>query len=268
MTTNLKALTLLALGLFLYSRLSTGTIALYINQRFTWLTPLAALGLILVGLSYQRSVRFRQSQTPISDEHTDHEHSVHGESVASAHEHERQHSVHEHEHSPSWVGLLLVAMPVVLGLLVPPKPLGASAMSNREIGLSSLSVSASPNDRVPLVDTGERTILDWLQAFQQNPDPAAFTNQKAQVVGFVYQDGRFGADSFMVSRFVVTHCVADAAAIGLIVRWPDAAELSADQWVEVHGHFEPGEFARQQVAVLVAEAVTPTAIPEHPYLYP
>jgi putative membrane protein len=258
MKSNFKAITLIALGLFLYTRFTTGTLALYITPRFSWLTLPAALGLILVGLSYRRFI----AASPTS-EHKDHDH----EGAGHLHEHEHR-QPDEHDHGPSWVGLLLVALPVVLGLLLPPKPLGASAMSNREIGLASLNASAAPSIGAPLADAGERNIVDWLRAFDSNPDPAAFANQKATVIGFVYRDGRFGPDSFMVSRFLVTHCVADASAIGLLVRWPDSADLSADQWVEVQGAFQPGEFDREPLPILVADAVTPTAIPDHPYLYP
>jgi hypothetical protein len=49
-------------------------------------------------------------------------------------------------------------------------------------------------------------------------DPAAFIGQEARLIGFVYRDDRFNGDEFMISRFVISCCAADAAPLGLVVR--------------------------------------------------
>ena len=72
----------------------------------------------------------------------------------------------------------------------------------------------------------------------------------------------------MVTRFVVSCCVADANVAGLVVRWPDAGSLAADQWVEVMGALAPGRLARRSLPVLAADRVAPVSVPEQPYLYP
>jgi putative membrane protein len=240
MKRSLKALTLIGLAFFLYSRLYNGTLFFYINRRFAWLTLLAAIGLLLISASYQ----YRPTRPHI-------------------------HEDAGHHHAISWGGLLVVILPVVLGLIVPPKPLGTSAMANRGVSVGSMASAASSGSGTVLVttDEGDRTVLDWVIAFGENPDPAAFVGQEAHVVGFVYRDGRFDADTFMAGRFVVTCCVADATAVGLIVHWPEASSLAQDQWVEVSGHFEPGEFDGQQVPILVADTIIPTEPPNQPYLY-
>jgi putative membrane protein len=233
--TSVKALTLIGLGLYLYSRIFTGTLLFYINQRFAWLVMMAGVVLMAVGGSY----RYR-----------------------SNHDHDHVHRAH----TVSWGGVALIGVLIALGLLVPPKPLGASAMGNREVNLGTL-VSSQSNS-VMATRAGEKNILDWLVAFQNTPDPTAFTNQSAHLIGFVYRDDRFDSEDFMLSRFVVSCCVADATAIGLIVRWPQAASLPGDQWVEVSGHFEPGEFSGKPTPILVTEAITRTTPPNQPYLYP
>jgi hypothetical protein len=48
-----KALILLALALFLYTRLADGTLFFYINQRFMAYTVLAIVGLVAVAISYR-----------------------------------------------------------------------------------------------------------------------------------------------------------------------------------------------------------------------
>jgi putative membrane protein len=61
--------------------------------------------------------------------------------------------------------------------------------------------------------------------------------------------------------------VADAAPIGLIVRWPDAPDLAADQWVEVQGTFLAGTFNGDELPLLMADEVVITDAPAQPYLY-
>ena len=48
-----KALLLIALALFLYTRLANGTLYFYINERFVGFTLIAVFGLLAVGLSYR-----------------------------------------------------------------------------------------------------------------------------------------------------------------------------------------------------------------------
>jgi uncharacterized repeat protein (TIGR03943 family) len=175
---------------------------------------------------------------------------------------------HSHAHALTRVGLVLVMLPVVLGTLVPPRPLGASAIENREVAVGRLNSAVAPKESALASSTRERNLLDWLMAFDAEPDPSIFVGQEAKVLGFVYRDGRFADDSFMISRFIVSCCVADATPVGLIVRWPDAATLERDQWVEVSGKFTAGEFDGQPTPVLVAEQLTPTDVPNQPYLFP
>jgi len=87
-------------------------------------------------------------------------------------------------------------------------------------------------------------------------------------VAFVYRDPRYGEGHFLATRFVVSCCVADAAVVGLVVRWPETAALQDDQWVEVRGRFAPSLLDNWKPPILIAEAVTPVETPHQPYLYP
>lgn len=238
MKARLKPLVLVALGVFLYSQLVNGLLFYYINQRFSWLILLAAFGFLIIAASYQ----FRSHA---ADHETD---APHPEPV-------------------SWGGLVLLALTVIVGTVVPPTPLGAQAAANRDFQVSSLS-SVSQAGAGSLSKTGDKTILEWLLAFQQAPGPDAFKGQEAKVTGFVYRDERLTGDLFMVGRFIVSCCVADATPVGLVVRWPQADSLENDAWVEVTGHLTPGSFAGEPVVILVADTVAPALVPDQPYLYP
>ncbi|MEZ4512527.1 MAG: TIGR03943 family protein [Chloroflexota bacterium] len=243
-----KTAVLLLLGLFLYTRVTSGVVSYYINERFFTLTLVAGMGFVVLGLSYFRQWLGSQEEN---------------------HDHEHNHN-HDHDHGLTWLGVLIVMLPLLLGWLVPPRPLGATAVFNREInfGTDPIKPLAAPggNEAMGII-AGERNILDWLGEFQRSGDPAALAGQTANVIGFVYRDDRFAADEFMVARFTVSCCVADAAPVGLIVRWPAGAELPTDQWVAVQGRFEVGVFNGRSMPILVAETITKTEQPPQPYLH-
>ena len=267
-----KALLLLALALFLYSRMANGTILFYINQNFVPYTMLAVIGLIIVAISYRPVERRTAEGAAAAHGNDEHEHS-HDHAPDHDHDHNHDHNhghTHDHSHALTMSGLLLVALPILLGILVPPQPLGAAAMANRDVNVS-LQNSGLPAAvrKAAQKSSTDRNILDWLQTFAGAADPAHdLAGQPAKVVGFVFRDKRFGPDQFMVARYVVTCCVADATVAGIVVRSPQAASFASDQWVEVSGTFEPGKLGTEDLPVLSAKAVAEAETPAQPYLYP
>lgn len=239
---RLKALILVLMAIFFASLLGTGRLYDYIGPRLSWLAVLAVVMLILLAGAYDL-VRRRAS----------------GSGGDPVHE--------SHESKASIWPMVVMALPLVLGVVMPARPLGASAISTR--GLSSgPRFGPSGSASAPGILPAERTILDWIQAMSANPDPAALDGQRADMIGFVYHDARLGEDQFMVARFTLICCVADAQAIGLVVESPEAAGLAADSWVRVQGVFQQGEVDGEAMPILTAEEITPIQPPEQPYLYP
>ena len=245
-----KALLLIGLGFFLYSRLANGTLYYYINQRFAVYTMIAIVGLLALGIAYRPQGRRAAGPAEPVD--------LFAAPPAES-----------HAGRLGWGSFLLLLSPMILGLAVPPQPLGAAALSNREVSVSS-SGSAIPAAVLAAAEksSNDRNILDWLHTFAAKGDPAAFAGQEATVTGFVFRDERFAGDQFMVTRFVVSCCVADANVAGLVVRWPQGADLPADQWVEVTGSFQAETFSGEPLAVLQAKTVSAVSVPDQPYLYP
>jgi uncharacterized repeat protein (TIGR03943 family) len=246
----LKSIALVGLGLFLFSRLVNGSVYFYINQRFVILTLLAAAGFILVGASLYR--RPTHSHPHNSEDGNDHDH---------------DHDHHNHGNL-TWFGLLIVLLPLVLGWLVPPKPLGASAFSNREINVGNLQSVAPPgnNERMGLI-SGEKNIVDWLIDIHNSQSPDDLRGQKVHVIGFVYRDERFEASQLLVGRFIVSCCVADASPVGLVVQGEKTADFEDDQWIEIHGHFETGIFDGEETPILIIDSIEAIEPPSQPYLY-
>ena len=229
-----KTAILLGMGGYFAWLTISGNVANYVNLRFAWLVAVGAGIFLILGL-----IRLRAILRP-SCEHQ-----------------------HQHYHI-SWDMLLIVALPLLMALLAPSRSLGIEAV-NGGISLSPVGV-ASPSafQRSPL----DRNILDWLREFERAPSPAAFNGTAADVTGFVYREPAHEAGSFMLSRFTMSCCVADAFPIGMPVTAPDAAEYETGGWIRARGQFKAAAFAGAVMPVLVADSLEAVDEPRQPYLYP
>lgn len=244
---------LLMMGIYLIETLITGEISFYVAQRFDWLPAIG--GVIFLALGAVSAVTLLRE--PIDNDEHDHEHE----------------QVHEHtqEHAPAapWGILALLALPLALGILVPAKPLSASAIGTSSIS-TSLNVRSSASDSQQITTApADRNVLDWVKAFSSSTNPDEFSGQPADIIGFVYRDVRFNAATeLMVSRFTISCCVADASAIGIVTEVQNASAWAQDSWVHVKGKMQLREVDGQKMPVLVAESIEATETPAHPYLYP
>ena len=253
----LKAAVLAASGFMFYSKISGGTLAFYISQRFVWLSLLAVLLFIVLALT----IAYRLMDVGRSDVGRSDVKRQTSESPITNYQLPTTHA------RASALGLAIVAIPALLGLLVPARPLSASAIESRGIGLSA-PVRPGNTVQAQRVQNGPKSILDWLRDFSRTEDLAKFNGQQTDVIGFVYKDPRSKANEFWVSRFAISCCVADATALGLLVQTSDAQTLKADSWVRVTGKLQLGEFAGEKMPMVVAEKIEPAQQPNQPYLYP
>lgn len=216
---------------FSYNILS-GNLANYVNERFAWLSYVAAVLFILLGASTYFQLRY----SPRAPQHQ----------------------------TVGWGVIAIVAFPLLLGTLIPSRPLGVDAI-NGSINLTGVNVGAIA---IVAKDPLQRNVLDWLRVFAQADLPASFDGQEAKVIGFVYREPDFPENHFIVARFTVSCCVADALPIGLPVYWTDQTTLPEGGWVEIRGQFEAGLFRTDKTPILQAQTVAQIEQPEHPYLYP
>jgi len=155
---------------------------------------------------------------------------------------------------------LLVAVPVVMGFAMKPKPLGSQSLGSG----TSVSGAQQFSQTVSTAQPTRRNIYQWSYEFQTG-DPKALVGQPVDVVGFVYHGKTDRADQFEVARFVVACCVADATGHTLLVQWPAAATLVQDSWVHVVGRVATAPGGAVEVQ---ATSVAPVEAPSNPYIYP
>ncbi|MGQ9814145.1 MAG: DUF1980 domain-containing protein, partial [Candidatus Roseilinea sp.] len=139
--TVLKTALLTGLALMLYSKFSNGTLTFYINQRFAWLVFVGVL--ILAALALTIVYQLMEQRAGM------------GQGSAGR------------GHRLSWPAVILVSIPILMGVLVPAQPLGASAIASRGIGLSAPGAAGGNAVVAQRVATGPKNILDWLRAFSR-----------------------------------------------------------------------------------------------------
>jgi putative membrane protein len=236
---------MILLAVFLLQKILAGKLDWYIHERFMPLTVLAVLVLLVIGVAVFRAAR----NTPEPDDH------IHEEG-------------HDHKHTFSGWGLVIAMLPLVIGVLIPAQPLTSNAMSGK--GVSSAAPAAAGGLTVVRFDQAadDRNILDWIRLFNSGESAGTYLGQNASVIGFVYHDPRLKAGQFLVTRFAIVCCTADAFAIGMVVDWSKSASLPDDQWIKVKGAVQSTQLDGETLPLIQASSIEPVQPPDQPYLFP
>ena len=242
---SFQALLLLGLFLFLMSKVVNNQLLWYINQRFVILVYIGVVFLAI--LAWRLFTETRQVREQV-DEHEQHD--------------------HDHDHMPAPFNLWIMLIPLLIGVLIPARPLDSSAVSAKGITTSSALISSQSSSRVFETESEQRTVLDWVKIFYFEKDLSPFIGQPAGVVGFVYREDSLPDGQFLVSRFIISCCAADGYAVGMIVDSPQAASFEQDTWVKVTGPVDVTTYNGNPSPLIHAEAIEVVPQPEQPYLYP
>lgn len=237
-----QAFLMAALGFFLLERFWAGRLTIYINRRFTWLVLAAAFGLFAMALT-----TFNH-RPPVWVE----EEGLLTPGMAPK--------------NAKW-RLLIFAIPLVLGVLIPAAPLGASAAENRGVSAAAPLSAGGDAPATLTLDPADRTLLEWLWAFDAAEDPDTLIGEPIDVEGFIFINSELPEGYLMVGRFVVTCCVADATAIGIAVLPPAGMDVP-NGWVRVQGEITTAAFNEEEALLILADAITSAEEPNQPYLYP
>lgn len=160
-----------------------------------------------------------------------------------------------------WImGLMVV--PVVLMLFAPVTTLGTFSAGKRA-GFSGVGVTTSAVD----IGSGELTLIDVAAAETSPEGERALANRAGETVhfvGFVSIRDDTPADEFLLTRYVVTCCVADATIAQVRVVNVTPGRFSNEEWVEVTGIIYP--LGRE--VIVDARDMAAVSRPDHPYLTP
>ena len=163
-----------------------------------------------------------------------------------------------HDHGGHQVAWLLLA-PVLALLLIAPGALGAFSLSRTASAVTVRSGGGVFTKLDPSTPPHDMSLLEFNQRAFEGTDGASFNGAAVRLVGFVAPADGGG---FLVARYSIACCAADAAAATAeVVGW-DGPVPERDVWVDVIGTFQPGGAERPRLA---ATSVTPLPEPDDPY---
>lgn len=158
-------------------------------------------------------------------------------------------------------GIGLIVMPVITVLALPPASLGSFAAQRRSFTSGGIGTSAED------IADGELSLLDVAGGLRSSDGMKALVSRAGEEVsftGFVTKQPGAPADEFVLTRFLVSCCVADALGVNVRVVGAPPGRLKADDWVRVSGRMYP--LGRE--VIVDSTGIEPVKRPKRPYLSP
>jgi putative membrane protein len=99
-------------------------------------------------------------------------------------------------------------------------------------------------------------------------DLDSYVGKEIELKGFVYKEEGFNEDQLVISRFLISHCVADASIVGFLSQFQEASGLEADTWIKAKGTIEVAEYNGTMLPLLKVTEWELISEPDQPYIYP
>ncbi|TYR79361.1 TIGR03943 family protein [Priestia megaterium] len=94
-----------------------------------------------------------------------------------------------------------------------------------------------------------------------------FVGKTLEIKGFVYREEGFEKNQFVVARFGLSCCVADASVYGTLSTVKNASAFKTDDWIQVKGTIQKTSYHDADLPYLQIETVKEIKQPDNPYVY-
>lgn len=101
-----------------------------------------------------------------------------------------------------------------------------------------------------------------------NNNPNDYIGTTIKMSGFVYKEQAFSSNQLVISRFMIVHCIADAAILGFLAEFDEANMLEEDTWLEIEGTLDVTDYEGFAIPVIKAAKWSVIDEPVEPYIYP
>jgi uncharacterized repeat protein (TIGR03943 family) len=179
--------------------------------------------------------------------------------------------VHQYWRHPSggrrrrrWLDIGVLVVPAIYVYVVYGHSLGADALASRATGTVFSLEDYAERYPEPRYEPGREVLLSTLTM-----KPTAFIGKSITVEGGVYRDQNVPESYFLMYRFFIFCCAADAIPLWVVVHSPRSGLLETETWVRVTGRFSLETINNNTVPMLRADALEkiPPPPPELRYLY-
>ncbi len=132
-------------------------------------------------------------------------------------------------------------------------------------------VSASPDMNSQIVAAPQSAPLDP-GFIELSTNPKAYDGKRIKALGMLCRDReverRFGENAFLLFRFAVVCCAADARPLALLIKPGGTCEFKENQWLEAVGKLTAVEMGPNIIPVMENPELKAVKAPENPYVYP
>lgn len=287
-----RAFILLAFSTLLFKLHYTEDITKFINPKYEGLSQMASIIFLILFFIQVTRVWSTQKKSHHDCHHDDHScHHDHGDSPFD---------------TKKAIAYFVIIFPLVTGFFLSPKVLdasiadkkGAMLMLSNQKQKNMLGSEPSPqkdekNDGPtdPINLENEKIIseeeynelvkqLELKNTIEMNDDVYAayydeigmdiskYKGKKIKLTGFVYKEKELSQNQLVLSRFLITHCVADASIIGFLSEFSEAPSLDNDTWIEAEGVLDVTTYNGTELPLIKITNWKKINEPETPYLYP
>jgi putative membrane protein len=168
-----------------------------------------------------------------------------------------------------WVrgGMLLLPLAYMSILLsgAAASGLNSFALQKRSLGLgwASDSLAAPQGADTTAINTNQPISLGYI--IRHAPH---LTGSRVITEGRVSLDDRLPAGQFVIYRFVIVCCAADAIPVQAVIKSPRTAGFKSDDWIRVGGILRTEVQDGKTVPVIEADQIDSMPPPDEPYLSP
>jgi putative membrane protein len=95
-----------------------------------------------------------------------------------------------------------------------------------------------------------------------------FVGKKVELSGFIYREPGMNANQFVVARFALQCCSADAIPYGVLIEDSSGKAFADDSWVEITGTLQTTVYKNQKIIKIDATQLQKVEAPKSQYVYP
>ena len=166
----------------------------------------------------------------------------------------------------AWAKAAILLIPVVFLWTIYGQSLGTDAFAKRILQSGpAVPLKVNNSGKMPpkaILDNAT-SLLDLILYTEE------FNGKAVAVEGMVYRGAQAEKNTFLLFRFAVTCCAADAVPFSIRVKTAAPEDLPNDTWVRVEGHFRFETNNEKQILSISADNIQtiPTPPPEKRYMF-
>lgn len=171
---------------------------------------------------------------------------------------------------PPGISASLLLITAILGFLISPRIFTSTTALERGVTDAITMTRAKPQPFRSSISPDKRSLIDWVRTLNVYPEPEEYQGDPVNLTGFVVHPPNLGEGYFLISRFVITCCAADAYPIGLPVKLPSGtnqAAYPADTWLDVQGQMGVETLNGKRQLTILAKSLKKVDPPTNPYDY-